>query len=254
MRLDNIASVGVKWSQLSEPDKRRRRVAREGIRYGIRMAAVAFGISVAMSLPTQALVSGVGTITAGLVILVVVAIGVVFDVVGVATAAASPVPYHARAAKKMPGARQALWMVRHADRVNNFCTDVVGDIVNTLSGAAAGTIVARLAALHPGMSQLATQILVISGVAAITVGGKAAAKGLAIHHSEEVVSWAANLLARLHVLPVADNNQRRRTSRHRSRRGTAPHHTRVTKRGKTNARRKKTGPETETRPEPEGEE
>ncbi|HHY93779.1 MAG TPA: hypothetical protein GX513_02025, partial [Firmicutes bacterium] len=79
---------------MSEPDRRRRSVAREGIRYGIRMAAVAFGISVGMSLPTQALVSGAGTITAGLVILVVVAIGVVFDVVGVATAAASPVPYH----------------------------------------------------------------------------------------------------------------------------------------------------------------
>ncbi|HHY93453.1 MAG TPA: hypothetical protein GX513_00355, partial [Firmicutes bacterium] len=158
----------------------------------------------------------------------------------------------------MPGARQALWMVRHADRVNNFCTDVVGDIVNTLSGAAAGTIVARLAALHPDISQLATQILVISGVAAITVGGKAAAKGVAIHHAEEVVSWAANLLARLHVLPAADNNQHRRPRRsgrpRRSRPETTSQHTRVTKSGQANTRRKKAQPEAETQAETEKEE
>lgn len=162
------------------------------------MAALAFGISLGISLPAQSLASGWGLLPAVAIILVVVGIGIFFDVVGVATAAASAAPFHARAAKKIPGARQALWMIKHAEKVNNFCTDVVGDICGTLSGAAASTIVVRLARTSGGEVWL--QVLVVSSVAALTVGGKAAAKGLAIRRSEKIVTWAGNLLYRLRLL------------------------------------------------------
>ncbi|MEW6545443.1 MAG: hypothetical protein AB1446_00810 [Bacillota bacterium] len=195
-----------------------RSAARQGLRYGLVMAALAFGISLGMSLPTQALSSRLSIVPALLAILVVIGIGVVFDIVGVATAAASEAPFHARAAKKKPGARQALWMVRNADKVNNFCTDVVGDICGTLSGAAASTLVVRLAALYPQAGNLLPQVLVVSGVAALTIGGKAACKGLAIRRSEEIVTWAGDLLYRLRLLPLG-NNGRARPARIRLDRG-----------------------------------
>ncbi|MBC7338420.1 MAG: hypothetical protein H5U04_00900 [Firmicutes bacterium] len=195
-----------------------RSAARQGLRYGLIMAALAFGISLGLAVPTQALTSRLGIIPAVFAILVVVAVGVVFDIVGVATAAASEAPFHARAAKKKPGARQALWMVRNAEKVNNFCADVVGDVCGTLSGAAASTLVVRLVTLFPHAGHLMPQVLVVSSVAALTIGGKAACKGLAIRRSEEIVTWAGNLLYRLHLLPQG-NNGRPRPARLRPNRG-----------------------------------
>ncbi|MDI6893051.1 MAG: hypothetical protein QME70_00330 [Bacillota bacterium] len=192
--------------------------ARRGLRYGTAMAALAFGISLGMSFPTQALSSRLGIAPAVAAILAVVAVGVVFDIVGVAAAAASEAPLHARAAKKRPGARQALWLVRHADKVNNFCTDVIGDICGTLSGAAASTLVLRLVTMYPHAGDLVPQVVVVSGVAALTIGGKAACKGLAIRRSGEIITWAGELLARLHLLRPGNNN-RPRSVRGGTRRG-----------------------------------
>jgi len=191
---------------------------RPGLRYGLAMAALAFGISLGMSFPTQALSSGLGIVPAVAAILTVVAVGVVFDIVGVAAAAAPEAPFHARAAKKKPGARQALWLIRNADKVNNFCTDVIGDICGTLSGAASSTLVVRLVATYPQAGDLLPQVLVVSGVAALTIGAKAACKGLAIRRSQEIITWTGQLLARLHLLP-SGNESRPRSARLRERRG-----------------------------------
>lgn len=201
------------------PRNGNRSPAGQGLRYGLVMAALAFGISLGLAVPTQALTSHLGLIPAAFAILVVVAVGVLFDVVGVATAAASEAPFHARAAKKKPGARQALWLVRNAEKVNNFCADVVGDICGTLSGAAASTLVVRLVALFPHVGPLLPQVVVVSTVAALTIGGKAACKGLAIRRSEEIVTWAGNLLWRLHLLPAGGNEGRPRRGRLRPRPG-----------------------------------
>lgn len=191
---------------------------RPGLRYGMVMAALAFGISFGMSFPTQALSSRLGIVPAVAAILTVVAVGVAFDIVGVAAAAAPEAPFHARAAKKKPGARQALWLVRNADKVNNFCTDVIGDICGTLSGAASSTLVVRLVTMYPRAGDLLPQVLVVSGVAALTIGAKAACKGLAIRRSQEIITWTGQLLARLHLLPSGNEN-RPRSARAGDRRG-----------------------------------
>lgn len=199
-----------------------RSATRQGLRYGLFMASLAFGISLGMSLPTQALSTRLGIFPALVAILLVVAVGVVFDVVGVATAASSESPFHARAAKKRPGARQALWLVRNADKVNNFCTDVIGDICGTLSGAAASTLAVHLATLRPGAGDLLLPVVLVSGVAALTIGGKAACKGLAIRRSEEIVTWAGHLLYRLHLLGAKNNGPRPNRARpHRGHRGSS---------------------------------
>jgi hypothetical protein len=182
------------------------------------MGALAFGISMGMCFPTQALSSRLGIVPAVAAILAVVAVGVVFDIVGVAAAAATEAPFHARAAKKKPGARQALWLVRNADKVNNFCTDVIGDICGTLSGAASSTLVIRLLAMYPHAGDLLPQVLVVSGVAALTIGAKAACKGLALRRSQEIITWTGELLARLHLVRLG-NDSHPRSDRARPRRG-----------------------------------
>jgi len=127
-------------------------------------------------------------------------VGIAFDIVGVAAAAADEKPFHAMAAADRPGARQAIWIVRNADAVVSFCNDVVGDVAGTLSGAAGAAIVVRVLALRPGLDETLMSVLMVGLVAALTVGGKAAGKGFALNQSTNIVYAAARVL---HILEKA---------------------------------------------------
>ena len=53
-------------------------------------------------------------------------LGIVFDIIGVAVTAADERPFHSMAAHRTPGAREALGLIRKANKVSSFCNDVVG--------------------------------------------------------------------------------------------------------------------------------
>lgn len=122
----------------------------------------------------------------------IILLGIIFDTIGVAAAAASvEAPLHAQAAKKVTGAKQGLIIIRNADKVGSFCNDVVGDICGTLSGAIGISIVLGLAA---GQGQIIWTTIMTAAVAAFTVGGKALGKTLAINKATEIVLWSGKFL------------------------------------------------------------
>lgn len=51
------------------------------------------------------------------------------------------------ASEKVTGAREAIVIVRNADRFATFCNDVIGDISGIISGAASTLVVIQLAAV-----------------------------------------------------------------------------------------------------------
>ncbi|HZK25437.1 MAG TPA: CNNM domain-containing protein, partial [Oscillospiraceae bacterium] len=125
--------------------------------------------------------------------------GILFDMIGIAATAADEVPILAKAAKKTPGAREALYLIRNADRFSNFCNDVVGDIAGIISGVLSALLVVRIfgAESNPVVSIAATGI-----ISALTVGGKALGKSVAIEHSTVIILLFANVLTKIEtVLP-----------------------------------------------------
>ncbi len=156
-------------------------------------------ISASMSyLSTEAL-SKAGNILAFLILLLFIAIGIIFDVIGVAATSATEKEFHSMAAKKVKGAREAVWLSRNANKVSSICNDVVGDISGIISGATGAIIIGRLTA---GMSVLPLTIitLTITGlIAALTIGGKAIGKGIGIGYSIQIVFRVGKMLS---ILPV----------------------------------------------------
>lgn len=147
------------------------------------MALVA---AVFVSLPAQ---SAVQSLTAGAalaLVVLLVAVGVAGDLVGVAAAAADEPSLHAMAAKRLPGARAALHLKRRADRVTSVASDIVGDIASTISAAAGAAIAFRVAAASGWPADI-TAAVAIGGVAGLTVGGKAFVKGLALQHANRIL-------------------------------------------------------------------
>jgi CBS domain containing-hemolysin-like protein len=158
-----------------------------------------FFLAILFGLITHYLISEVGSIFLSfLILLFVVAIGIVFDLIGTAAAAAKIAPLNAKAARRTYGAKKGVYLVKSADQVANFCNDVIGDISGIVSGTIAAIIVYKLVVIFPtDRAEFFIGILLTAVVAAVTVGGKAWGKVLAIKYSTEIILFTGLVITRL---------------------------------------------------------
>lgn len=147
-----------------------------------------FILAIIVSLASEFFLRSVTSLLlAFLILLTIILIGVVFDAIGVAAAAAQEPPFHAKAADRIRGASEAVQLVRRADRVSSFCNDVVGDVCGTISGAIGAMIALRLLYIKPTMGEMAVTVVMTGLIAALTVGGKAAGKTFAINQANDII-------------------------------------------------------------------
>ena len=168
-------------------------------RWIVSITIWSFILAVVIAIVTRLLLNAIYSLMLSFLILTaVILLGIIFDIIGTAAAAAEQAPLNARAARKMDGARRAVDLVQNADQVANFCNDVIGDISGIVSGTLAAVIVSRLAAASVFEKvEVYGGILLTALVAALTVGGKAWGKNLAITRSTEIIAFAGKILTRL---------------------------------------------------------
>ncbi len=169
---------------------------RQQIRGVAIIASSTFLLAVLVSLTSEFFLRNVTSlILAFLLLLTIVLIGVGFDAIGVAAAAAQEPPFHAKAAEKVRGALEAVQLIRRADRVASFCNDVVGDVCGTISGTIGAAIVLRLLIVQPDWSELLAAVIMSGLIAAATVGGKALGKTFAINQANDIIFAVGRVLA-----------------------------------------------------------
>lgn len=167
------------------------------------------GISAAMSFLSNEMLSGGSLMLSFAVLLVIILIGILFDIIGVSVTAAEEKPFHSMAAKKVPEAREALKMLRRAERVSSFCNDVVGDICGVISGSAAAVIAAKaITGMNPVLGSV-VQLLLSAVVAGLTVGGKAFGKSIAMNNSTAIIHAAAKVMYLVKSLPSRVTRRKR---------------------------------------------
>ncbi|RKQ37747.1 hypothetical protein [Oceanobacillus halophilus] len=172
---------------------------KRSIKFSFSIAVITFVLAAIFSVVSSSILSGVVWITGLFIVLLIILIGVIFDTLGIAATAADETPFHAMAAEKVSGAKEAVYIVRNADRFASFCNDVIGDISGVVSGTASAIVVLQIAALmnqsegSPG--QLALSTLMTSVVAALTVGGKAIGKTVAMNSSTSIIFFAGKVLS-----------------------------------------------------------
>lgn len=151
------------------------------------ITVLSFLLSASISIVSSNILKDVHIFIAFLVVLFIIIVNIIFDAIGTAVTAADETPFHAMASRKIYGARQAIKLIRNADKVSNFCNDVVGDISGVISGSASAYIVARLIVMQ-GDTKISLVDFVVTGmVASLTVGGKALEKVIAIRHSNYII-------------------------------------------------------------------
>ncbi len=154
----------------------------------------AFLITLFFSSSSEIIMKNVNVFFGSIIIIFFIAVGVIFDMVGIAVASADQKPFHSMAAKKVYGAKTAIKMIKNAEKVSAFCNDVIGDICNIMSGSA-GIIIASGVAIQYKIDILPTTLLITSLIASATIGGKAVGKSLAINKSEMIVFKFAKIFS-----------------------------------------------------------
>lgn len=158
-----------------------------------------FLISGSISFVSNSLLSGVGIFFAFFILITIIVIGIIFDIIGVAVTAADETPFHSLASRKVIGAKTAVMLIRNADKVSNFCNDVIGDICGVVSGAAGAIIISKLINTGLFKQQQLLTLIISATIASLTVGGKAIGKNFAMTQSNNIVYNTAWFLEKLKV-------------------------------------------------------
>lgn len=167
---------------------------RENLIWIILITFISFFISAFMSFVSSKILEDVNNIIAFCVVFLIIFIGIIFDMIGTAVTAADETPFHAMASRKVYGSKQAIFLIRNANKVSSLCNDVVGDISGVISGAASAFIIVKISRTL-SLSEATISSLCISGlVASVTIGGKAIGKTAAIHNSNFMVYKVAVLV------------------------------------------------------------
>ena len=163
----------------------------------ITITVLSFFMSVTMSYLSSESLNNVGNLPAFLILFAFIFLGIIFDMIGIAATSATEKELHSMAARRVKGAKQAVWLCKNAEKVASFCNDVVGDISGIISGATGAVIIARITS---GMGAAPTMLvtLAITGmVAALTIGGKAMFKAIGMSCSIQIIHASGCILALL---------------------------------------------------------
>lgn len=179
------------------------------IRWVVTIFLVTIVVSACISFVSEEIMSTSGIAVAFAILLAIVMVGIVFDVVGVAVTSADEKPFHSMAARKVPGAAEAIKLLRRAEKVSSICNDVIGDICGVVSGSASATIAAQMLVSFefswPDLLTLAMSAM----VSGLTVGGKAIGKTFAINSSTVIVHTVGKVIHFVTNIPALFHKKRK---------------------------------------------
>ena len=177
---------------------------KENSKWIITTFALTFVLAMMFGGVSNVVLEKMNILFATLVLILVILIGILFDMIGMAIATCDEAPFHAKAAKKHNGAKEVIRLLKKKDRATNVCNDLMGDICGILSGSACALIAVKLSSIL--QMDIAIISLVLSAVvAAITVGGKAIGKGISMNNAEKIMYMVG---AVLHIVwPVKDKKK-----------------------------------------------
>lgn len=185
------------------------------LKWSVVISIWTFFLAMIISVAAELILRNTEVLFSFFILLIIIFVGVLSDIVGIAVTSSSIKPFHAMAANKVAGAKYAIQLVKNAGPVSNFCNDVVGDICGIISGVAGASIILQMPNLLFPLSKTVLTIVMSGFVASLTVGGKSIGKSIAIDHSEKIVFQAGRFLSFLNrkldieVIPNKRVNKRK---------------------------------------------
>lgn len=170
---------------------------KRSLKFSITIAVITFVLAAIFSSMSSTILSKVSWISGLIIVFIIVIIGIIFDMLGIASTAVKESPLNAMASEKVTGAKEAVIIHKNADKFASFCNDVIGDISGIISGSALTIVIIQITQLISGSNgaswQIILSIIFTSIVAAVTVGGKAVGKYFAINSAVNILLIAGKV-------------------------------------------------------------
>ena len=128
-----------------------------------------------------------------IITIVIILIGIIFDIIGTAVLTANEATFHAKASNKIKGSKESIQLIKNASNIANFCNDIIGDICGIVSGSM-GAMIAIYFANKFSINPTITALIVASVISSIMVGGKAIGKNIAVKQSDKIIFKVGKLL------------------------------------------------------------
>lgn len=164
------------------------------IKWVVTIFFVTIMISGCISLISDEVMANSSVAVAFVILLAIIFLGIIFDIIGMAVATADEKPFHSMASRKVPGAHEAIKLLRNAERVSSICNDVVGDICGVVSGSASATIAALILVNVDVGWPRGISLIMSALVAGLTVGGKAIGKTIAVNSCTQIVHMVGKVI------------------------------------------------------------
>lgn len=170
---------------------------KEEFKWFIQVSFIAFFLSIIFSFISNNAVNILSIVPAILILIIVIAIGIFFDIIGVAVTVAKEDEFHAMATKKINGAKTSINLIRNSSKVSNICADVIGDICGVLSGAISAAIAMKI--MQWSNLRFNIEFIISSLVASLTIGGKALGKGFAKRNAGKIINVLGKILSKFNI-------------------------------------------------------
>ena len=163
-------------------------------RWILIITVLSFIISVLFSLISETIIPGVNIIVGVLITLIILFIGILFDMIGVAVTQGSESTFNSMVSKRVKGSSLALKLIKSKDKVSSFCNDVIGDICGIISGSTGAVIVLKIVS-STNLNALLVSVITMGLISTITITGKAIFKRIAIKKSTNIILIFSKVLS-----------------------------------------------------------
>ena len=174
----------------------------------IKIFFLSLALSLIFGIGSEFVMSATGIVVSSIIIVLLVCIAVISDMIGVAVTACSTEPFTAMASRKVRGAREALILLKNADKVGSLCNDVLGDICGIVSGAAGASIVLRLTQeMSSDAGKILVAALISSLIAALTIFSKSLGKKYSINNCIKITLIVGKILSPVFIRDKVKNKK-----------------------------------------------
>ena len=159
----------------------------------IKAFILTFFLALIISGISNVIVEKCGFIVLLIITILIVLLGIIFDIIGTAVLTANEATFHAKASNKIDGSKESIKLIKNSSNIANFCNDIVGDICGIVSGSM-GAMIAIYAANNLNINNTLTTLLISSIISSIMVGGKAIGKNIAVKKSDEIIFLVGSII------------------------------------------------------------
>lgn len=189
---------------------------KENKKWLITTFILTFALAMVFGGVSNVVIEKMNLVMAIIVLVIVIALGIIFDMIGMAIATCEEAPFHAKAAKKHSGAKEVLRLLKAKDKATNVCNDLVGDICGILSGSAGALISVKLSTML-NIDITIVSLVISAFIAMITVGCKAIGKGISMNNAENIMYMVGAVIHL--VAPVKDTQKKKKTKKENKKAG-----------------------------------